>query len=213
MRTRLSDLTEILLQQRNDLIGGCEPLSDDPGDFLDYLGGPEYFDESCIYDSVDDDTAIWLLNDWLDGTANVGWHVNCELSKLLAKRGHLIRERAEAIVRTIADSDPEVDCLSWAKRQLCLSFLPCMEDGETLAVRLLGQAPSDFRDGILFACYRLNTQVIYEAVKRNVRRWEAEMWIEGTGEHWLVNQMVQLWDETFPGGDHEDIRVLCQPSE
>src|SRR3712207_8049145 len=45
----------------------------------------------------------------------------------------------------------------WAKYQLCLSFLPSLPDGETLALRLLDRVPEDFRDGVLRACYSLNT--------------------------------------------------------
>lgn len=212
MRSRLSNLSESLLRDRNDLV--CfSPASDDPEDFLDFLGGPDYFDDECIYDSVDDSTARWLLNDWLDGAPNVGWCINLELSKLLAKRGHLVRERVEPLIRGLsALSLDEGGFMPWSQHQLCLSFLPSMDDGERLAICLLERVPEDARDGLLHACYSLNTRPIYEAVKASVRRWEQDIWCGGgTGEHWLIYRMVERWDRTFPGEDHADIRELCQP--
>src|SRR5215467_6809143 len=98
MRSRVSDLTESLLRQPFD-IEWLSRAGDEPEEFLDYLDGPDYFDDECIYDSVDDQTALWLLNDWLDERANVGWQANLELSKLLAKRGRLVAAKVEPIVR------------------------------------------------------------------------------------------------------------------
>ncbi len=99
----------------------------------------------------------------------------------------------------------------WLQHQLCLTFLPLLPDGESLAIALLECAPEDFRDGVLHACYRLNTRPIYEAVKANVRRWEQDIWCgDSTGERWLVHRLVKRWDESFPEGDHEDIRRLCE---
>lgn len=213
MRNRLSDLTESLLRNRTDLTAFW-PATDDPEDGLEYFGGPDYFDEEGIYDPVDDATAEWLLADWLDGqAANVGWNVRRELSKLLAKRGRLVRDRVEPIVRQLAALGPEDGGFTpWAHHQLCLSFLPQMEDGESLAVRLIDRVPEDFRDGLLLACYRINSPAVYEAVKEAVRRWEAEgCWCGGsTGELWLLRRMVERWGATFPCGDHEDVRRFLQ---
>jgi hypothetical protein len=205
VRSRVSDLTEALLRQRDDVEEIFVP-GDDPESFLDYYGGPDYFDEVCIYDCVDDVTACWLLNDWLDGQVQVGWECHCELSKLLAKRGHLIRDKVESVVRQIASGE-----VSFGS-DLCLSFLPSMKDGEQLAYGLLDIASADRRDGLFRACYTLNTDLIYEAFKSSVRRWAAAdvCWRNGTGEAWLVNRMVDKWDQTFPDGNHADIRQLCQ---
>ncbi len=213
MRSRLSNLTESLLRGRSDL-DYFSPASDDPKDGLGFFGGPDYFDDECIYDAVDDATAQWVLNDWLDGAPNVGWNVHRELSKLLAKRGNLVRDRVEPIIRGLAALAPDEGGFTpWAKHQLCLSFLPSFPDSEALALRLIERVPEDFRDGLLRACYSLNTRPIYEAVKTSVRRWEQEVWCGGsTGERWLIHRMVQRWDRTFPGDDHADIRRLCQPA-
>jgi hypothetical protein len=214
MRCRLSDLTESLLQQRTDL-DLLSPATDGPNpvDGLEYFGGPEYFDDECIYDPVDDATALWLLGDWLDGEPDVGWRVHLELSKLLAKRWHLVLDRVEPIVRELAALRPgEGGFTPWARHQLCLSVLWRMQDGESLAVGLIERVPEDFRDGLLLACYKLNTPAVYEAVKAAVRRWEAEgCWCGGsTGELWQLRRMVERWDATFPGGDHEDVRRFLQ---
>jgi hypothetical protein len=211
VRSRLSDLTESLLRVRGDL-DYFGPASDDPEDGLEFFGGPHYFDDECIYDTVDDPTAQWLLNDWLDGTMNVGWSVHRELSKLLGKRGNLVRDRVEPIIRDLAALAPDEGGFTpWAKHQLCLSFLPSLPDAEALALRLLDRVPEDFRDGLLRACYSLNTPAIYEAMKASVRRWEQDIWCgSSTGELWLVQRMLDRWDRTFPGGDHADIRQFCQ---
>ena len=193
MRCRRSDLTESLLRHRTDLTL-FEPATDDPEDGLEYFGGPDYFDDECIYDPVDDATALWLLNDWLDDKPYVGWNVHRELSKLLAKRGHLVRDRVEPIVRQLAALRPDEGGFTpWAEHQLCLSFLWRMEDGESLAVRLIDRVPEDFRDGLLLACYKVNTPAVYEAVKAAVRQWEADgCWCgDSTGERWLLRRMVE----------------------
>lgn len=205
VRNRVSDLTENLLRQRTDVEEIFVP-GDDPESFLDYYDGPDYFDDECIYDPVDDAAACWLLNDWFNEPLPIGWECHRELSKLLAKRGHLVRDKAESIVRKIASGE-----LSYGW-DLCLSFLPCMSDGEQLAIELLDDAPADRRDGLFRACDVLNTKAIYEAFKASVRRWAAadEYWGNGTGEAWLVNRMADKWDRTFPHGDHADIRQLCQ---
>jgi hypothetical protein len=146
-----------LLRERSD-IETIYSGSDDPEDFLDFFGGPDYYDEACIYDSVDDATACWLQNDWLDQRANdVGWEVHLELSKLLAKRGELVRAKVESIVHELAKLSEEGSDFSWARYGLCLSFLERMKDGELLAIQLLDQAPAGFRDGLFRACYKLNT--------------------------------------------------------
>jgi len=213
VRSRLSDLTESLLRRRGDL-DYFGPASEDPEDGLEFFGGPDYFDDECIYDAVEDSTARWLLELWLDGVPNVGWNVHLELSKLLAKRGTLVRERAESIIRSLAALQPEEGGFEpWARHRLCLSFLQGLPDGEALALRLLERVPEDFRDGLLRACYSLNTRPIYEAVKSGVRQWERDVWCgDSTGERWLIRRMVERWDSTFPGGDHADIRQLCQPA-
>jgi hypothetical protein len=213
VRSRLSDLTESLLRARTDL-DYFGPASDDPEDGLEFFGGPDYVDDECIYDTVDDATAEWLLSNWLDGASNVGWNVHLELSKLLAKRGNLVRARVEPIIRGLAALAAEEGGFTpWAEHQLCLSFLPNLSDGEALALRLLDRVPEDFRDGLLRACYWLNTRSIYEAVKASVRRWEQDVWCGGsTGERWLIHRMVERWDRTFPGEDHADLRALCRPA-
>lgn len=205
VRNRVSDLTEAVLRQRTD-VDEIFVAGDDPESFLDYYGGPDYFDDECIYDSVDDATACWLLEDWIDGQVQIGWECHCELSKLLAKRGHLVRDKVENVVRRIVSGE-----IGFGS-DLCLSFLPSMKDGEQLAIELLDDAPADRRDGLFRACYVLNTQSIYEAFKASVRRWAAadEQWGNGTGEARLVNRMVDKWDQTFPDSDHADIRQLCQ---
>jgi hypothetical protein len=205
VRSRVSVLTETLLRQRTD-IEEFFVAGNDPESFLDYYGGPDYFDDACIYDSVDDATACWLLNDWLDGQVQIGWDCHLELSKLLAKRGHLVQDKVEKLVRQIASGE-----VSFSS-DLCLSFLPSMKDGEQLAIGLLEIAPDDRRDGLFHARYKLNTPLIYEAFKSRVRRWVAadDSWGNGTGEAWLVNRMVDKWDQTFPKGDHAGIRQLCQ---
>lgn len=212
MRSRLSDLTATLLRDRGDLIH-LSPASDDPEDGLEFIGGPGYLDPECIYDPVEDATAHWLLDDWLDGDRTVGWCVHLQLSKLLAKRGQLVAGRVEPIVRELAAVDPMTgDSTIWYERELCLSYLPLLADGEALLLRCLERSRDDFRDGILHACHSLNTRTIYEALKANVRRWaEDESWGIGSGERWLMNWIVERWDQTFPGEDHADIRQLCRP--
>jgi hypothetical protein len=142
VRSRVSDLTEALLRQRTD-VEEIFSAGDGPMDFLAYYGGPDYFDEVCIYDSLDDSTACWLLNDWLNEQVEVGWECHLELSKLLAKRGYLVRDKVENIVQQIASGE-----LSFGS-DLYLSFLPSMKDGEQLAIELLDIAPADRRDGFV----------------------------------------------------------------
>ena len=76
-------------------------------------------------------------------------------------------------------------------------------------VAMLDFVPEDCRDGLLLACHRLNTPAVYDKVKACVRRWAGEGWGgASTGEAHLIGRMVRRWDETFPGGDHEDVRRM-----
>jgi hypothetical protein len=211
MKTRLSAFTESLLRQRSDIEHLSPPTTDEPDDRLEFTGGPDYFADESIYDPVDDATATWLLQDFLTSKAEVGWNVLKELSKFLWKRGHLVHDQASTTVHDLAKLDrDEGGFTPWIEHQLCLSYLCRMEDGQVLAIRLLDTVPEDFRDGLLLACYRMDTPAIYEAVKAHVRQWIADIWLgESTGEKWLVHRMVQKWDRTHPRGDHDDIRAAC----
>jgi hypothetical protein len=207
-RSGILGITESIVRERRDITHAFfrtteeEPMGD-------FDGGPHYFDEECIFDPVDDDLARWLLKEWLDGCGDVGWNINKEMSKFLAKRGHPVRDRVEPIIRALCEHGLLGGEWTWGRDQLLLSFLINMSDGEDLAIRALDRAPEDFRDGLFFASYRLNTPAIYEAMKGHVREWAKEIWCSGTAEQGLVRRMVDRWDVTFPAGDHEDIRRIC----
>ncbi|HEY2589099.1 MAG TPA: hypothetical protein VGI81_25375 [Tepidisphaeraceae bacterium] len=148
-----------MLSQRAD-ITDLYPATDDPEDGVEYFGGPDYFADDGVFDPIDDATAQWALSDWLESAPNLGWDVHLELSKLLVKRGHLIRDKVEPIVRKLASGEPDEGefILLLGRYQLCLSFLSRMEGGEEVAIALLDRVPEDFRDGLFHACFTMNTQ-------------------------------------------------------
>jgi hypothetical protein len=204
-----------LLSQRTDITGPY-PATDDPEDGVEYFGGPHYFDDDGVFDPLDNATAQWALSDWLDSPPNLGWGVQLELSKLLVKRGHLIRDKVELVVRKLVCGVPDEGefVLLLARYELFLSFLSRMEGGEEAAIALLDRVPEDFRHGLFHACFTINTRRIYEAMKAHVRQWEEEGWCPAsTGEKWLIGRMVLRWDRTFPDGDHDDIRQICRPAD
>jgi hypothetical protein len=207
--TPLIHLTEKLLRKRQDIesIAPADPSSDQG--CLGCWGGPDYFDDECIYDPCDDATARWLLEDFLYGRSQVDGHISGELSKLLSKRPYAIADMMAHLIDRL-DHRPSDSIYSY--HNLAWSYFANRADGETRALQLLDLVPEDCRDGLFLACYKLNTPAIYEKMKRKVREWYADykFWGSGTGERGRVAQMVKKWDKTFPNGDHEDIRRICR---
>ncbi len=175
------------------------------------MGGPDYFDDECIYDSCSDGTCRELLLDFLESRTSGSPPVALELSKLLSKRGFVVRDRMEPLFL-----DP--DAYFSHSKSLFLSYLVVMENGETRAIQLLDHVPGDSRDGLFLACYRLGTESIFKKLIEKVREWQAEdrYWgHDGTGEAFRVLKILTKCMPLFPHVCCEDVVAICKsrPSE
>jgi len=175
------------------------------------MGGPHYFDDECIYDSCSDSTCRDLLLDFLDSRTSTSWSVQLELSKLLSKRGSVVRERIEPQLL-----DPAA-YFSHSK-SLFLSYLALMGHAESRVIQLLDSVPSDSRDGLFLACYRLGTEAIFKRLVEKVREWHSEdpWWgHDGTGEAFAVLRILEKCGARYPRVHCMDVLAICRtrPSE
>jgi hypothetical protein len=210
--TPLTRLTETLLRARTDIETICaadpSPRKWSSRTYLDFHGGPDCFADDCIYDPVDDATGRWLLEDFVDGNSTVGASVYEELSKLLSKRGQLVRDRMDPIVGGILDGT-----VAYEPHFLKLSYAATMPDGESVVLKLLDIVGSDSRDALFVACYKLNTRAIYEKLTSKVREWDSDpndVWFAGTGEPWMIRRLCEKWDLMFPAAGHTDVRQIAE---
>ena len=211
--TPLTRLTEALLRARTD-IRTIYPADPTPRNWakrtsLSFFPGPDfpdYVDDRCIYDGLDDATARWVLEDFVDRNSTVCYGIARELSKLLSTRGVLVRDRMEPIIRGIIDAAP-----GYRHYFLHLGYAATMPDGESVVLTLLDIVGSDSRDGLFLPCYKLNTRAIYEKVTAKVREWDSDendVWYAGTGEPWMIRRMIEKWDDTFGPEGHADVRRI-----
>lgn len=171
---------------------------------------PSRWDDVCIYDNVDDQTARTLMIEWVAGRAHTGTY---EIAKLLAGRGQLIAEQMTPIIERLAAGGDELD---WTRRchYLSIGYVVSLPpaDAERLALRFLDLMPEDFRDGVLLACYRLGGSTIDAAVQAKFRQWLNDWsWCgSSTGELAWVRAFLDKWDQAGPAGPHRDIIELCR---
>jgi len=204
-QSRLTQVTLDVLTRRPGVSDLSTP-DQAPGLWLDFDGGPDYFDEECIYDSCSDTICRELLLDFLDCCTPTSWSVQLELSKLLSKRGFVVRERIEPILLN------QGDYISHYK-SLFLSYLAIMPKGEARVLQLLDSVPDDSRDGLFLACYRMSTESIFRRVVEKVREWHLEdgWWgHDGTGEAFKVLKVLEKCAALYPWVDCKDVLMICK---
>jgi hypothetical protein len=154
------------------------------------------FTPDCVFDDCTDEQAKSFLEYFIQGLS-INWELSIELCKLLSRRGHLVTETVEPLLAS----------MDWSSftfnRQLLLSYLAAMNGGNTLAERLLDQVQADFRDGLLLACYRLQSEILDRKLMKKFEQWEADL--GGTGEIYALEQFIAKWLKNYSYAELEAV--------
>ena len=153
----------------------------------------------CIFDDCSDSQAKVLLDAFITNRFSVGWSVSEQLSKLLSRRGRLVREHMDTLLEAL-------DWSRFSDDQLFLSYLAVRDDGASLADGLLDVVQEDFRDGLFLACFRLRSEPLDRKLMRKFIEWEAEKWTPGaTGELHALEKFIAKWLGLYPYCDLEGV--------
>ena len=157
------------------------------------------YEPKCVFDGCTDEQAKLFLDAFLDSSISMDWATSVQLCKLLSKRGRLVRNKIETILKTH-------QFVSCSQHVLFLSYLALAEDGATQALRFLDVAPEDGRDGLFLACYLLNTPELDRKLQEKFLQWEAEGWSPTcTGELQWLQQFICRWLGTYSFASLEEV--------
>lgn len=157
-----------------------------------------------IFDECSDDDAKLLLESFIDYRALYQYDLAFQLSRLLARRGSLVRARMGRILA-------KTDWRSYGSNGLLLAYLASRKGSEALVCRLLDVVGEDNRDGLFLACWHSSGKKVQKCLKRKFESWiESDgSWGSGTGEAWWLGAFLSKWtvEGTFP---YEQLQALTQ---
>jgi hypothetical protein len=173
---------------------------------IDVSGAPGLFEIQGIFDGCSEEDAGILLDDFVHRRTECGHDLGCELSKLLAVRGQLVKDLVEPIIQ-------KQDWSIFSAHFLLLSYLVNIDDRERWMTRLLGVVPEDFRDGILLACFRADSPMIDAALMDKFGEWDSDpSWTpRATGELAALGSFLKKWTQRYSLDRlHVPIRIYFQ---
>ena len=168
---------------------------------IEISDSPTFFEGKCIFDHYSDEQASTILEAFVLNDIKPGYLLSCEFSKLLATRGNLVASIVEPIIRN-------TDWSTMNNNFFLLSYLPFMNEGTNLIIKMLNVVPEDFRDGLFLACYNINNREVDLALINKFIIWSKDdSWAPlSTGEHdalgcflkkWLKNHEIFELEETI----------------
>ena len=183
----------------------CEEKDGGATIWLDALtDGSCEFTASFIFDECSDDDAKLLLESFIDYRALYQYDLAFQLSRLMARRGSLVRARMGRILA-------KTDWRSYGSNGLLLSYLASRKGSDALVCRLLDEVGEDSRDGLFLACWYLAGKRVQKRLKCKFEEWIAAdaSWGDGTGEAWWLGAFLSKWtaEGTFP---YEQLQSLTQ---
>jgi hypothetical protein len=167
-------------------------LPDDGDACVDISGAPGLFETQGIFDSCSDEDARILLADFVLRKTECGHDLGCELAKLLASRGCLVKELIEPIIQ-------EQDWSVFSAHFFLLSYVVNVDDRERWMTRLLDIVPEDFRDGIFLACFRADSPKIDAVLMDKFAEWDRDAsWTPtATGELGALGFFLKRWMQKY----------------
>jgi len=196
------DLIRFLKSVENDPQSGILALrTDAPGLCIEVAldSRHDWLADSGLFDRCNDDLATRFLEAFVAGKLSVNFPIAMQLSKLLAKRGGLIRETIEPLLAT-------PDWRSLSAPSLLLSYLALHGEGERIAMQLLDTVPEDCRDGLFLACYRRESEVLDRKLMQKFAAWDLEDWHPtATGEIVFLGGFIAKWLARYPFADLENV--------
>ncbi len=162
------------------------------------------FTEPFIFDECSDDDAKLLLESFIDYRALYQYDLAFQLSRLLARRGSLVRARMGRVLA-------KTDWRSYGSNGLLLSYLVSRKGSDSLIRHLLDAVCEDNRDGLFLACWHSSGKKVQKCLKRKFEEWIASdaSWGGSTGEAWWLGAFLSKWtaEGTFP---YEQLQLLTQ---
>jgi len=183
----------------------CEEQDDGTTIWLEaLLDGHGEFVAPFIFDECSDDDAKLLLESFIDFRSLYQYDLAFQLSRLLARRGALVRAR---MGRVLAKTDWRL----YGSNGLLLAYLASRKGSDPLICRLLDTVCEDNREGLFLACWHSSGKKLQKCLKRKFEEWIASdaSWGNGTGEEWWLGAFLSKWtvERTFP---YEQLQTLTQ---
>ena len=157
-----------------------------------------------IFDECSDDDAKLLLESFIDFRSLYQYDLAVQLSRLLARRGVLVRARMGRILA-------KTDWSSYGSNGLLLSYLASRKGSDPLICRLLDTVGEDNRDGLFLACWYSSGKKVQKCLRRKFESWieSDDSWGGSTGEVWWLGAFLSKWtkEQTF---SYEELQLLTQ---
>ncbi len=199
MKQNEQELFSFLSMVKENTLGFLDLSIEDGCIIVDLDARYDFFTAESIFEDCNQAQAKLFLESFVIGDLNVNWDISLQLSKLLSTRGFLISDLIEPMLSRL-------DWHSYSSPQLLLSYLAIMNGGVEWAYQLLDQVPEDARDGLLLACYKLNSQKLDKKLMGKFVEWGASNWSPGsTGELGALEQFISKWLERYPYNELEEV--------
>ena len=167
----------------------CDPCGDIP------ITGSQW-----VLKGAKDSEVRFILRDFVENRTCCGWSLNCQMARLLSERGMLIAPQMNKII--------ENTDWSGGRHSLLLSYLAVKPNGAEWAKRLLDVVPTDARDGLFLACWRITDWKLQEKLRQKFEEWiQDETWGVGDGEGMWLGYFLGKWisERTF---DYDTLKNL-----
>lgn len=143
--------------------------------------------QDWLFSCATEEEACALLTSFVSGTLDVGPGLGCELTRLLAEKGSLVKEQLKKVIEGTDWSRYGTPCRVLAG----LHFLP---DGKQKTMELLNIIPEDWRDGLLASIWKSNDIEMNLALLRKFEEWiRFPDWGASSGEGRWMDKFIAKW--------------------
>ena len=203
-----TEINKIIIRQlkRNNLEYECVFDPNQNGDVVscdDIEHFPHLLDEKCIFADCTNAELVQLFNAVIDRKP-LDFDMIGEICKMLPKKGYFVSEKLEKII-----SESEFANNNY---QLLFAYLGSNKKYETKIIELLDTIQIDFRDGLLLACFRLNTPTIFRKLLEKFTQWITADpdYGNGTGEGQFLEKFIVLWKNTQDSKLADEFAAFCR---
>lgn len=153
-----------------------------------------------IFDGCGDEDAKLLLESFIECRSLYQYDLALQLSRLLARKGALVRMRMGRIIT-------KTDWKSFAANGLLLSYLASRKGGGALICRLLDEVPKGNRDGIFLACWHFAGKRVQTFLKGKFESWIGDDM--DMVEAWWLGAFLSKWTKEC-AFSYEQLQTLTQ---
>lgn len=166
-----------------------------------------YFKRDRLFDVCSDKDARTFLLAFLRGELRICWSLSVEMARLLAHRGHLVKDEAEQVFQQTSDWNS-------MPRSLCLTYLVQFEDGPERALQFVEQSRDEevresYRDGLFMACFQMESEALDKALASKFLEWDRYGEVNtATGGWAALGAFLSKWINLYPASTLEDLLRL-----